>query len=160
MSRGHCTPQAQGSAFRREKERRRNHAVTLPKELYLSEFVVLDELWSVSVDQGVEGKTVLPAARGKSGFNPTAHTPHSPFPLPARSCTQWGHNERPSPDVEVLHVDVLVGRRLPLAPQQQPLLGRGLCRGMGSALGRAPKTGTRPAGLYLPRRCPGWQIGG
>lgn len=31
------------------------------------------------------------------------------------------------PDVKVLDVDVLVGRRLPLAPQQQALLGRGLC---------------------------------
>lgn len=32
------------------------------------------------------------------------------------------------PDVEVLHVDVPVGGSLPLAPQQQTLLGRGLCR--------------------------------
>ena len=31
------------------------------------------------------------------------------------------------PDVEVLHVDVPVGGSLPLAPQQQTLLGRGLC---------------------------------
>lgn len=34
-----------------------------------------------------------------------------------------------SPDVEVLDVDVLVGRRLPLAPQQEALLGRRLCGG-------------------------------
>lgn len=33
-----------------------------------------------------------------------------------------------SPDVEVLYVDVLVGSRLPLAPQQKTLLSRGLCR--------------------------------
>ena len=31
------------------------------------------------------------------------------------------------PDVEVLHVDVPVGGGLPLAPQQQTLLSRGLC---------------------------------
>lgn len=32
-------------------------------EFYLSEFVVFDELRSVSVDQGIESKTILPAAR-------------------------------------------------------------------------------------------------
>lgn len=31
------------------------------------------------------------------------------------------------PDVEVLHVDVLVGSGLPLAPQEKTLLRRGLC---------------------------------
>lgn len=31
------------------------------------------------------------------------------------------------PDVKVLDVDILVGRRFPLAPQQQALLCRGLC---------------------------------
>lgn len=31
------------------------------------------------------------------------------------------------PDVEVLYVDILVGGRLPLAPEQKTLLRRGLC---------------------------------
>lgn len=31
-----------------------------------------------------------------------------------------------SPDVEVLHIDVPVGGSLPLTPQQQTLLSRGL----------------------------------
>lgn len=35
---------------------------------------------------------------------------------------------RRSPDVEVLHVDVLVRGRLSLAPQKEPFLGRGLCK--------------------------------
>ena len=35
------------------------------------------------------------------------------------------------PDVEVLDIDVLVGCRLPLAPQQKTLLRRGLCRQRG-----------------------------
>ena len=35
------------------------------------------------------------------------------------------------PDVEVLDIDVLVGSRLPLAPQQKTLLRRGLCRQRG-----------------------------
>lgn len=35
------------------------------------------------------------------------------------------------PDVKVLYVHVLVGRRLPLAPEQEALLGRGLCGGEG-----------------------------
>lgn len=39
---------------------------------------------------------------------------------------------RSSPDVKVLDVDVLVGRRLPLAPQQEALFSRRLCgRGEG-----------------------------
>lgn len=32
------------------------------------------------------------------------------------------------PDVEVLHIDIPVGGSLPLAPQQQTLLSRGLCK--------------------------------
>lgn len=46
-----------------------------------------------------------------------------------------------SPDVEVLHIDVLVRGRLPLAPEEEPLLGRGLCEHMrtGSA-GSKPNT--------------------
>lgn len=35
---------------------------------------------------------------------------------------------RRSPDVEVLHVDVLVRGRLSLAPEKEPFLGRGLCK--------------------------------
>lgn len=31
-----------------------------------------------------------------------------------------------SPDVEVLHIDIPVGGSLPLTPQQQTLLSRGL----------------------------------
>lgn len=31
------------------------------------------------------------------------------------------------PDVEVLHIDILVGSGLPLAPQKKTLLRRGLC---------------------------------
>lgn len=31
------------------------------------------------------------------------------------------------PDVEVLHIDIPVGGSLPLAPEQQTLLGRSLC---------------------------------
>lgn len=31
------------------------------------------------------------------------------------------------PNVEVLHVDILVGSGLPLAPQEKTLLRRGLC---------------------------------
>lgn len=34
-----------------------------------------------------------------------------------------------SPDVEVLDVNILVGRGLPLAPQQEALFGRRLCGG-------------------------------
>lgn len=40
----------------------------------------------------------------------------------------WGALAGHSPDVEVLHVDVLVWGRLPLAPEKQPFLGGGLCR--------------------------------
>lgn len=32
------------------------------------------------------------------------------------------------PNVEVLHIDILVGSGLPLAPQEKTLLCRGLCR--------------------------------
>lgn len=32
------------------------------------------------------------------------------------------------PNVEVLHIDILVGSGLPLAPQEKTLLRRGLCR--------------------------------
>lgn len=32
------------------------------------------------------------------------------------------------PHVEVLHIDILVGSGLPLAPQEKTLLGRGLCK--------------------------------
>lgn len=38
-----------------------------------------------------------------------------------------GSGQRP-PDVEVLNVDVLVWRRLSLAPEQESFLGRGLCK--------------------------------
>lgn len=50
--------------------------------------------------------------------------------------------------MEVLHVDVLVGGRLPLAPQQQALLGRGLCNGAGSAR-RTPAAPRAPRGPAL-----------
>lgn len=36
------------------------------RDAYLSQLVVLDQFWSVPVDQGVEGKTVLPAGDGKA----------------------------------------------------------------------------------------------
>lgn len=42
-----------------------------------------------------------------------------------------------SPDVEVLDVNVLVGRRLPLAPQQEALFGRRLCGGRGETMVKA-----------------------
>ena len=35
-------------------------------DAYLSQLVVLNQLWSVPVDQGIEGKTVLPAGDGKA----------------------------------------------------------------------------------------------
>lgn len=35
---------------------------------------------------------------------------------------------RCSPDVEVLHVDVLIRGGLPLAPEKEPFLGRRLCK--------------------------------
>ena len=36
------------------------------RDAYLSQLVVLDQLWSVLVDQGIEGKTILPAGDGKA----------------------------------------------------------------------------------------------
>lgn len=35
-------------------------------DTYLSQLVVLNQLWSVPVDQGIESKTVLPAGDGKA----------------------------------------------------------------------------------------------
>lgn len=58
-----------------------------------------------------------------------------------------------SPDVEVLHVDILVRGRLSLAPEEEPLLGRGLCRTHEdskpklTAKGTAPRAGGSPLGL-------------
>lgn len=53
--------------------------------------------------------------------------PQSPEPLEKPPSPR-----RPLPDVEVLHIDIPVWSRLPLAPQQQPLLGRSLCKKPGS----------------------------
>lgn len=57
-----------------------------------------------------------------------------------------------SPDVEVLHVDVLVWGRLSLAPEEKPFLGRGLCRTHKdgehklTTRGAAPSAGGHPRG--------------
>jgi len=44
----------------------------------------------------------------------------------ARTYAQQGG--RLLPDVEVLYINILVGGRFPLAPQQQALFGRHLCK--------------------------------
>ena len=73
-TRRHCDPQ-----------QRHEH---IPTHVFadLGEFVVVDEVGSVPVDERAEGEAVLEAG------------------------------------VEVLHVDVLVGRRLALTPEQETLL--------------------------------------
>lgn len=36
------------------------------RDTHLPQLVILNQLWSVPVDQGIEGKTVLPAEEGKA----------------------------------------------------------------------------------------------
>lgn len=43
----------------------RAEALEDAKDTHLSQLVILDQLRSVPVDQGIEGKTVLPAVDGK-----------------------------------------------------------------------------------------------
>lgn len=73
------------------------------------------------------------------------------------------------PDVKVLDVDVLVGRRLPLAPQQEALLGRRLCGGGEGGEGRAVRMeevlhllagcGLIPVQRWIRWRCGEWRRG-
>lgn len=51
--------------------------------VYLSEAVVVDEVGSVSVDQGVEGQTVLPAVG--------AHEHQRSFTEPRLTCRSWAN---------------------------------------------------------------------
>ena len=62
------------------------------------------------------------------------------------------------PGVKVLHVDVAVGRRLPLTPQQQAFLGRGFWAGMGVSV--CGGQSGRPAGSPSPppRRSPSTEM--
>ena len=58
---------------------------------------------------------------------------------------------RRSPDVEVLHVDVLVRGRLSLAPEKEPFLGRGLCKTHedGEHRPKTKRSEARPGGLHF-----------
>ena len=76
-------------------------------------------------------------------------------PEPSRGPACWPED---GPGVEVLHVDVLVRGRLSLAPEEEPLLGRGLCRTHEdseprlTAKGTAPRAGGSPLGLRHKRQ--------
>lgn len=51
------------------------------RETYLPQFVILDQLRSVPVDEGIEGQPVLPAVREGKGYKVG---PHCPGSLPIR----------------------------------------------------------------------------
>lgn len=99
-------------------------AVTRDSARHLVELRVVEEVGSVSVNQGAEGQAVLPASPGwraertTSGQRIRAGVPHPAPPLPDRG------QDVPLPDVEVLDIDVPVGGSLSLAPQKEALLGR------------------------------------
>lgn len=65
---------------------------------------------------------------------------------------------RAGPDVEVLDVDVLVRSRFPLAPEQEPLLGRGLC-GSGNQKWIPDGSRGRIPGGRIPDGSRGWISG-
>lgn len=118
---------------------------------HLSQFGVINEVRSVSVDEGTQGQAILPAeVEEKTGVKRCSRTPDveqktkgmqriwdtimkhrvsRSVDLPRQDCSLlfWPQSGAfDQPDVEVLHVDVPIGGSLPLAPQQQTLLCRGL----------------------------------
>ena len=62
------------------------------------------------------------------------------------------------PGVKVLHVDVTVGRRLPLTPQQQAFLGRGFWAGMGVSVCGGQSGGPAGSPSPPPRRSPSTEM--
>ena len=65
--------------------------------------------------------------------------------------------------MEVLDVDVLVGRRLPLTPQQQPLFGRRLCGETQAFILKNPgfyyeKLSLIPVYSWVKGRCSEWKV--
>lgn len=116
------------------KKRRRSH---------LSQFGVVDEVRSVSVDEGTQGQAILPAEEEERTEELEDAEQKTEECKGVQRSTSLSLKKKKSrhdcslallpqsgavdqPDVEVLHVDVPVGGSLPLAPQQQTLLCRGL----------------------------------
>lgn len=68
------------------------------RDTYLSQLVILDQLWSVPVDQGIEGEPVLPAVDRKAEIRRTASHCHR------RTAGQGAHRKDQRPWGVVQHV--------------------------------------------------------